>query len=116
MDAIKIGGLSMAKYVLLYSGGGMGSTPAEQQKQMQAWMGWFGKLGKSLVDNGNPFSDKVKSIDAGGKVKDGSGAFRATGYSIVEAASIDAATSLAKECPVLSTGGTITVYETINPM
>jgi hypothetical protein len=106
----------MAKYVLLYSGGGIGSTPAEQQKNMQAWTGWFGKLGKSIVDNGNPFSDKVKSIDSGGKVKDSPVGTRVSGYSIVEASSIDAAAELAKGNPVLATGGTITVYETFNPM
>jgi hypothetical protein len=35
---------------------------------------------------------------------------------IVEAGSIDAAADLAKGCPVLTTGGQITFYETFNPM
>jgi hypothetical protein len=106
----------MAKYVLLYSGGRSGSTPDEQQKFLQAWGEWFGKLGKSVVDNGNPFSEKVKSLDSGGKVKDGAAGPRATGYSIVEAGSIDQATELAQGCPVLTTGGQITVYETFKAM
>jgi hypothetical protein len=106
----------MAKYVLLYSGGSMGATPAEQQKQLQAWGAWFGKLGKAVVDAGNPFSDKVKNLASDGKVKDGPVGSRATGYSIVEAGSLDAATGLAKDCPVLTSGGQITVYETFNAM
>jgi hypothetical protein len=106
----------MAKYVLLYSGGSAGSTPDERQKQLQLWGNWFGKLGKSIVDNGNPFSDKVKSIASDGRVKEGPTGPRASGYSIVEAGSIDAATELAKGCPVLSTGGQVTVYETFNAM
>jgi hypothetical protein len=106
----------MAKYVLIYSGGSMGATPAEQQKQLQAWGAWFGNLGKAVVDAGNPFSDKVKSLASDGKVKDGPVGSRATGYSIVEAGSLDAATSLAKGCPVLTSGGQITVYETLNAM
>lgn len=106
----------MAKYVLIYSGGQTGATPAEQQKQLQEWGAWFGKLGKAVVDAGNPFSDKVKSLASDGKVKDGPVGSRATGYSIVEAGSLDAATSLAKGCPVLSSGGQLTVYETFNAM
>ena len=106
----------MAKYVLLYSGGRMGATPAEQQKQLQEWGAWFGKLGKSVVDAGNPFSEKVKNLASDGKVKDGPVGSRATGYSIVEAGSVDAAAELAKGCPVLTSGGQITVYETFNAM
>ena len=106
----------MAKYVLLYSGGGMAASPEEQQKTLQAWGAWFGKLGKSVVDAGNPFSDKTKSIASNGSVKEGAQGQRASGYSIVEAGSIDAAAELAKGCPVLSSGGQITVYETFNAM
>lgn len=106
----------MAKYVLLYSGGTMGRTPAEQQKQLEAWGAWFGRLGKAVVDGGNPFSDKVKSVASDGKVKEGATGERATGYSIVEAKSADEAAELAKGCPVLASGGRITVYETFNAM
>jgi hypothetical protein len=106
----------MAKYVLLYSGGSAGATETERQTSLQAWGAWFGKLGQAVADPGNPFSDKVKSLDSGGKVKDGPTGPRASGYSIVEAGSIDAATELAKGCPVLSSGGQITVYETFNAM
>lgn len=106
----------MAKYVLLYSGGQMGATPAEQQKQLQAWGAWFGKLGKAVVDGGNPFSDKVKTVASDARVKDGATGQRATGYSILEAGSIDAAADMAKGCPVLQSGGQITVYETFNAM
>ena len=106
----------MAKYVLLYSGGSMGATQADQQKQMQAWGAWFGKLGKSVVDGGNPFSEKVKTVASNGSVKEGPQGQRASGYSIVEAGSIDAAAELAKGCPVLTSGGQITVYETFNAM
>jgi hypothetical protein len=106
----------MAKYVLLYSGGAMAPTQAERDKANQAWGAWFGKLGKSVVDSGNPFSDKVKSIASDGKVKDGATGERANGYSIVEAGSVDQAAELAKSCPVLASGGRITVYETFNAM
>jgi hypothetical protein len=82
---------------------------------MQAWGNWFGKLGKALVDGGNPFSDKVKSVGSDGKVKDGPTG-QATGYSIVEAGSVDQTAEMAKGCPVLTGGGRITMYETLNAM
>ena len=106
----------MAKYVLVYSGGGMPTTEAERKAQLEQWGNWFGRLGKAVADAGNPFSDKVKSLSSDGKVKDGPVGSRASGYSIVEAASIDAATELAKGCPVLTSGGQVTVYETFNAM
>ena len=106
----------MAKYVLVYSGGSAGTTPAERASILKAWEGWFAKLGKSVADPGNPFSDKVKSLASDGRVKDGAVGSRATGYSILEAGSIDAATELAKGCPVLQSGGQLTVYETFNAM
>jgi hypothetical protein len=107
----------MAKYVLLYSGGGgAAQTPAEREKINQQWGAWFGKLGKVVVDEGNPFSDKVKSIAPDGRVKDGTAGERASGYSIVEAGSVDEATELAKGCPVLVSGGRVTVYETFDAM
>jgi hypothetical protein len=106
----------MAKYVLLYSGGGQAQTPAEREKVNQQWGTWFAKLGKVVVDQGNPFSDKVKSIAPDGRVKDGTPGERASGYSIVEASSVDEATELARGCPVLVSGGKIAVYETFDAM
>jgi len=101
----------MANFVLLYSGGSAGTTPAEREKVMQAWGGWFGKLGDKIVDAGNPFSDHTKSV-SNGSVHDGSVSNPpATGYSILKADSLNAAAELAKGCPVLQSGGKITVYE-----
>ena len=40
----------------------------------------------------------------------------ATGYSILEADSLDAAVTLAKGCPVLQGGAGVSVYETFEVM
>ncbi len=102
----------MSKYVLTYTGGGgMASTPAELEKAMAEWNAWFGTLGSDLVDGGNPFGPG-KAIGSDGSVSDATG--RLSGYSIVTAASLDAATGIAKGCPVLSDGGTVEVYEAID--
>jgi hypothetical protein len=99
----------MAKYLLAYRGGAMAETEAEQQAVMTAWMNWFGELGTAVVDGGAPFGPS-KKVASDGAVRDGGDA-ALTGYSIVDASSLDAATTMAKGCPVLSSGGTIDVYE-----
>ncbi len=105
----------MANYVLIYTGGGEPATQAERDAVLQAWTAWFGKLGSNLVDPGNPFSGKAKSIASGGKTSDGAVGTMATGYSIVKADSLDAAVEMARGCPQLKNGN-VTVYETFQVM
>jgi hypothetical protein len=105
----------MANYVLVYKGGGMAPTPEEQQKVMAAWGQWFGGLGQALVDGGNPFSGQANSIAADGSVKSGSSS-GLSGYSILKADDLAAATSMAKGCPVLASGGSVEVLETMAVM
>jgi hypothetical protein len=102
----------MANFVLLYSGGGgMAESEAEQAAVMQKWGAWFGEIGSSLVDGGNPFAAGAKSISRDGSVHDGPVGTLATGYSIISASSLDVAAGLVKGCPVLASGGQVTVYE-----
>jgi hypothetical protein len=94
----------MSDFVLLYQGGSMPETDAEQAQVMDAWTGWFGRVGSALKDGGNPFSPHAKTISADGAVSDGTKGEPATGYTIVEADSIDEALGFAKDCPVLQGG------------
>ncbi len=104
----------MAKYLLLYSGGKMPESEVEQAAVMKAWDSWFHQLGDALADGGNPFTPDSKRITPDGSITDGAGS--ASGYSIIEADSLGAATDLAKACPVLQGGASIGVYETFNVM
>ncbi len=106
----------MANFLLLYSGGSMPATEAEQKAIVNDWMAWFGKLGNSLVDGGNPFTPIAKSIAPDGKVNDGPVGMMASGYSVIKADSLDAAIAMAKGCPVLKGGAKISVYETFPAM
>ena len=105
----------MADYLLLYSGGSMPETEAEQAAVMKAWDAWFGQLGEAMKDGGNPFTPAAKTIAADGSVTDGGGQM-ASGYSIIKADSLDAATDMAKGCPVLQGGASIMVFETFEVM
>ncbi|HEY4752418.1 MAG TPA: hypothetical protein VIH37_03975 [Candidatus Limnocylindrales bacterium] len=104
----------MANYLLVYHGGGMPQGEAETAKVMAAWDGWFKQLGDALVDGGNP-SSGTKVLSANGAVAPG-GSTAPTGYSIIKADSLDSAVSLARGCPVLTSGASIEVVETFNAM
>src|SRR5256885_12741963 len=106
----------MANFVLLYSGGSMAESEAEQAAVMQAWGAWYGGLGSAVVDGGNPFTPVAKSIASDGAVSDGPVGTMASGYSVIKADSLNAAVEMAKGCPVLQGGGQISVYETFNVM
>src|SRR5262245_33350267 len=110
------GGAVMAKFVLLYSGGSMPETETEQAAVLQAWTAWYNELGSAVVDAGNPFKPMAKSITSDGTVSDGPIGTPASGYTIIEADSLDEAVDMAKDCPVLEGGAQISVYETFNVM
>ena len=100
----------MGKYVLAYKGGGMAETTAAQEAVMKAWMDWFGTLGSAVVDGGNPFGPSTAVQGDGSAAATTAGL---TGYSVLEADSLELAAKLAGGCPVLAAGGSVEVYETI---
>ena len=92
----------MAKFLYVYHGSGkMPATEAERNAMMDAWTGWFGKLGSAVVDGGNPVG-MSKTVLPGGKVENNGGSNPTGGYSIIEAKDIDDAASKAKDCPMLA--------------
>src|SRR5260370_21617404 len=93
----------------------MPETPAAQARVLKQWGPWCGKLGPSVVDMGNPFSGSVNKIKADGTVAKGPIGQRATGYTIVEAGTLDAATKMAKGCPILKSGGQMPGLHTASP-
>jgi hypothetical protein len=101
--------MNMAKYLFAYRGGMMEQDEQKRQEAMQAWGAWFGKIGEAVVDPGNPFGGST-SVSGNGS---GAAASQLTGYTVVKADSLDAASALAQDCPVLSSGGSVDVYETI---
>jgi hypothetical protein len=103
----------MANFLLTYHGGGMPETKEEQDQVMQAWNDWFAAIGAAVVDGGNPISQS-KAISPDGSVMDATSA--PTGYSILQAESLDAAVELAKGCPVLHGGAAVLVSETFPAM
>ena len=97
----------MSNYLILYRSRGlvgeqMAGTPEEMQASMNEWMAWGGAMGPHLIDFGAP-TMPTSAADPGpvGWV---------SGYSIVEAADLDALEVLLEKHPHRSQG-TIEVLE-----
>ncbi len=103
----------MAKYALVYHGGGMPETEEEGAAVMAAWGAWMEALGGALTDLGNPFGNAT-TVNSDGSTSPGGGANPATGYSLLDAESLDAAVALAVGCPILASGGSVEVAEALD--
>jgi hypothetical protein len=104
----------MAKYLLLYGGGSMPESEAEMAAVTKAWTDWFTELGPAVVDPGNPFNSDSKTISSGPTIVDAKAT--ASGYSVIEADSLDQAAKFAETCPVLLGGAQVMVFETFDVM
>ncbi len=80
---------------------------------MDVWGQWFGTLGSAVVDGGNPVSAS-STVQSDGSVVNNGGANPASGYPLVEAASLDDALEKAKGCPILAGGGSVEVAEAMD--
>jgi hypothetical protein len=103
----------MAKFIYLYNGP---ATPPEQmspqqaKKEMQAWGAWMEKIGKAMVDMGQPMAQSAAVVDDGSSRQP----TQLNGYSIVEADSLEAAKDMAEGHPFLSEGKgrfSVDIYE-----
>jgi hypothetical protein len=91
------------KFVYLF----IGSGNSEAAGDMQAWINWFGSIGEHIVDSGNPFSKGNEYTASGSKELD-AGPDAITGYTIVNAESIEEAATFLKGCPM---SDSVRVYE-----
>lgn len=100
----------MPQYVFAYHGGKAPDSPEEGERVMAQWKAWFENMGDAVVQPGAPVG-MSKTVSAGGVADDG-GANPLSGYSVISAANLDAATEMAKGCPmVISGNGSVEVAE-----
>jgi hypothetical protein len=98
----------MAKYLFVYHGGSAPTNPADVKKVMDAWGAWFGSMGPAVIDGGNPVG-KSSTVQSDGSLASNGGANPASGYSLIEASSLEDAHKKAKGCPLLKDGGSIEI-------
>ena len=100
----------MPKFLFVYHGGKRPESDAEMQKVMAEWGKWMTDNGPALVDPGNPVG-MSKTVSPSG-IADNGGANPASGYTIVEAADLDAACRMAQSNPMVAGGdGSVEVAE-----
>ena len=97
----------MTQYMITYLGGNQPSSPEEGKQHFAKYKEWLSSLGDSAVSPANPLKD-TNTINPDGSVTTGS-TTSMSGYTIIEAESMEAALSIAKACPFLDIGGSLEV-------
>ncbi len=95
----------MKKFVFFHYGF---ETPT--QEIQEAWGKWFASIGDKIVDSGSPLGPG-REISRSGTKELPLGMESLTGYSIINADSLDEAEKLLKGCPMITS---IRVYEAMS--
>ncbi len=101
----------MPRYIIIYLGGGKPSSPEEGEQHMSKYRAWLSSLGDSAVSPANPLKN-TNTVHSDGTVNTG-GTTSMSGFTIIEADSMEAALLIAKGCPFLDVGGSLEVSELI---
>jgi hypothetical protein len=99
----------MAQYIMTYLGGDQPSSAEEGRQHFAKYKEWLVSLGDSAVSPANPFKD-TRTVNSDGTVTTGS-TTSMSGYTVIEADSMEAALEIAKACPFLDIGGSLEVSE-----
>lgn len=101
----------MAQYVIVYIGGNQPSTPEEGKQHFARYQEWLTSLGGSAVSPMNPLKN-TSTVNPDRSVT-GESKTTMSGYTIIEAESMDAALEIAKACPFLDIDGSLEVSELV---
>lgn len=99
----------MTQYVIVYLGGNKPSSPEEGKQHFSKYMEWLKSLGDSAVSPANPLMN-TSTVNADGSVISGGGSTM-SGFTIIEADSMETALTISKGCPFLDIGGSLEVSE-----
>lgn len=88
-------------------------SPEEMLVTTQKWMNWFkGIAAQNKFVGGNHLESSGKTVKSGGIISDGPYTEikeSIMGYTLIKAASEGEAAALAKDCPILSSGGNVEI-------
>lgn len=99
----------MTQFVFVYLGGTQPSSPEEGKKHFSKYMDWLSSLGDSVVTPMIPLKD-TNTVSPDGTVREG-GSSAMSGFTIIEADSMETALSIAQACPFLEIGGSLEVSQ-----
>ena len=101
----------MPQYVMVYLGGNQPQTPEEGKVHFAKYKEWLTSLGDAAVSPANPLKN-THTVNPDGSATQG-GTTTMSGYTIIDAASMEAALSIASACPFLDIGGSLEVSELV---
>ncbi len=99
----------MPQFLLVYIGGSQPDNPEEAKLHFSDYMDWLYSLGESAISPANPLKNTT-TVHPDGTTTEG-GTTAMSGYTIIEADSLEAALLTAKACPFLNIGGMLEVSE-----
>ncbi len=99
----------MDRYIIIYLGGEQPASPEAAQEHMEKYREWLTSLGDAIVSALNPLKD-THVISPEGEATIGSSTAM-SGFTILQANSLEAVIEMSKSCPFLEIGGTLEVSE-----
>ncbi len=99
----------MPQYMITYLGGDQPSSPEQGKQHFAKYMEWLSALGDAAVSPANPLKN-TSTVNPDGTVTSG-GTTTMSGFTLIEANSMEAALLIAKGCPFLDIGGSLEVSE-----
>jgi hypothetical protein len=103
----------MPTYLITYHGGpGMPTDPAAAQQMLAAFQAWVGEVGDAMRDPGAPLA-AAKTVSSSAEA-DGQTEAVVSGYTVIEAPSLDDAVQLVRSHPFLTRGGSLQVSESVS--
>jgi hypothetical protein len=103
----------MPTYLITYHGGpGMPTDPEAAQQMLAAFQAWVAETGDAMRDPGAPLAG-AKTVWAD-SVADGQAEAPVSGYTVIEAPTLDDAVELVRGHPFLSRGGSLQVSESVS--
>ncbi len=101
----------MTQYMITYLGGNQPATPEEGKQHFAKYMQWLAALGNAAVSPANPLKGTCV-MHPDGQVTEG-GMTSMSGFTLIEAESMEAAQKIARDCPFLEIGGSLEISELI---
>ena len=108
----------MAKFLFVYRNNveamSEQPSPEDMQQAMCAWKEWFEKLGDVIIDGGDGLLPAGKQVRSGGTETDGpliEASEFVSGFTVIQADTIEQAAQHAKGCPILARGGSVEVRQ-----
>lgn len=99
----------MSRFVITYLGGDQPTTPEAGKQHFAKYQEWLSSLGAAAVSPMNPFK-ATRTVSPDRSVTTGSSTAM-SGYTVIEADSLEKALEITQACPFLDIGGTLEVSE-----